>query len=430
MNKKVLMVIVDGMADRPIKKYDRTYLEIAEKYNKTPLEIAETPNMDEMAKEGLCGLISPLGVGKRCGSDTAIMAILGYDPYKYYTGRGPLEAAGCGINIDDALCLRCNYASVDKNLVLLSRTANQFNAPKEFEDIINKIPLPVEFEFRNSLGYRGVLVLRNEKGNLSDNISDLYPQEGERVGSITPTNKFKAWVDLTYVALGDSNAAFTAEVLNDFLKKSNEVLNDHPINKERDLKGELKANYILLRGAGFKPKLESFYDKYRLKGACVSAIGLVKGLGNLTGMQVIDVKNATGYIDSDLIAKAEAAIFALENNDFCLLHIEGTDEVSHDMDVEKKVKMLEKVDIMMGHLMENLKNTLVVVLADHTTATEYGDHTADPAPFVMWNGDFVPDSVEKFSERECYKGGLHRIEGKDVMPIILDQINKAKKFGT
>jgi len=417
--KKALMIIVDGMGDRIVKRY-----------NKTPLEIAEIPNMDRMAKEGLCGLMSPLGLGKRCGSDTAIMSILGYDPYKYYTGRGPLEAAGCGINIDDALCFRCNYASVDRNLVLLSRTADQFNAPKELEDEINKISLPVEFEFRNSLGYRCVLVLRNKNKILSDDISDIYAHEGERVGSIVPKKKFKAWMDLTYVASEDSNAVFTAKVLNDFLRKSNEVLNNHPINIERAVKGEIKANYILPRGGGFKPKMELFYDKYGLKAACISAIGLVKGIGVLTGMEVLKVENATGYIDTDLIAKARSAILALEKNDFCILHIEGTDEVSHDKDAEKKIKMLEKVDKMIAYLMENLKDTLIVVLADHTTSCDYGDHTADPAPFVMWNGDFVPDRVEKFCEREIYKGGLHRIEGKDVMPIILDQINKATKFGT
>jgi len=402
------MIVIDGMSDRILRDY-----------GKTPLEMANIPNLDRMAKEGLCGQLDVLGVGRRAGSDTAHLAILGYDPHKVYTGRGPLEVAGTGIKLKPGdVSLRCNYATVDDNFNLISRTAGQISESEgtmEFEKILNEIKLPVEYEFRNSLSYRCVLHLRGI--GLSGDVCDAEPKrEGEALNKIKPTKEGR-------------EAEKTSEILNKFIEESNRVLKNHPINLKRIKEGKFPANVIISRGAGRTPELENFYDKWKMKGAVVAGIGLIKGLGFMTGMDVINVPTATGYIDSDFMAKGRAAIKALNDHDFVLLHVEGTDEPSHDRDVKGKITALERVDEMIGYVMDNVSDTLIVVLADHTTSTDLGDHTADPTPLVLWGGDSVPDEVSKLTEKEMYKGGLHRIAGRDLMPLILDQTNRAKKFG-
>lgn len=405
---KCLLIVIDGMSDRILKDY-----------GKTPLELANIPNLDRMAKEGLCGIMDSLGIGKRAGSDTAHLAILGYDPYKVYTGRGPLEVAGTGIKIKEGdVSLRCNYATVDKNFNLISRTAEQISEKEgttEFEKILNEIELPVEYEFKNSLGYRCVLHLKGK--GLSGNVCDAEPKKtGMKINEVKPTKYSK-------------EGKKTSEIINKFINESYEILKDHPINLKRSDEGKLPANIIVPRGAGETPELEDFYKKWKLKGAIIAGIGLIKGLGYLTGMSVIDIPGATGYVDSDFMAKGKAAAKALKNHDFVLLHAESTDEPSHDKDVQGKITALERVDEMIGYLMENLSDTLIVVLADHTTSTDLGDHTADPTPIVFWGGNSVPDDVSKFTEKEMYNGGIHRIKGNDVIPLILDQINRTKKFG-
>ncbi|ODS40217.1 hypothetical protein BEH94_07415 [Candidatus Altiarchaeales archaeon WOR_SM1_SCG] len=405
---KSLLIVIDGMSDRILKSY-----------GKTPLEMANIPNLDRMAKEGLCGILDVLGVGKRAGSDTAHLSLLGYDPYKFYTGRGPLEVAGAGIKLKEGdVSLRCNYATTDENFNLISRTAGQISEKEgtgELEKILNEIELPIDYEFKNSLGYRCVLHLRGS--GLSGNVCDSEPKkEGMKINEVKPTEYSR-------------EAEFTSKIINKFINNSYKILKDHPINLKRAGEGKLPANIIVPRGAGETPELENFYEKWKLKGAVIAGIGLIKGLGYLTGMDVMHIPTATGYIDSDFMAKGKAAVNALKDHDFVLLHAESTDEPSHDKDVKGKITALERVDEMIGYLMENVSDTLIVVLADHTTSTDLGDHTADPTPIVLWGGNFIPDDVSKLTEKEMYKGGIHRIRGSDVMPLILDQINKTKKFG-
>ena len=243
---KALMIIIDGMADRELKEYKG-------KSKKTPLGIANIPNLDQMAKEGLCGLLDSLGIGKRAGSDTAILSILGYDPYEVYTGRGPLEVAGSKIEfMEGDICLRCNYATANDDFVLLDRTANHISEGTEyFEKILNEIDLEVEFKFKNSAGYRCVLILRDD--TLSPNVKDAITEDGKKIGDIKP--------------LDDTAGSIkTAKVLNEFIRKSYEVLKDHPVNSKRKEEGKIPANIILPRGAGVIPKLENFYERYGLNG--------------------------------------------------------------------------------------------------------------------------------------------------------------------
>ncbi|MHA1298913.1 MAG: 2,3-bisphosphoglycerate-independent phosphoglycerate mutase [Candidatus Helarchaeota archaeon] len=410
--KKVLMIVIDGVSDRPVRALN----------GKTPLEVAETPNLDRIAKEGMCGQLDALAPGRKGGSDTANMAILGYDPYKIYTGRGPIEVAGVGIKLQKGdVSLRCNYSTVDENMIIVNRTADYVrNGIDELEKALNKqIKLSdpnVEFRFSNSADYRCVFHLRGK--GLSANISDADPyHEGEKILKIRP--------------LDDSpEAKKTADLVNEFIQKSYDVLNKHPVNKKRIEEGKPPANIIVPRGAGETPFMDDFYQKWKLKGACIAGIGLIKGIGYLSGMEVINVNGATGYIDTDYIAKAKAALKALEKNDFILIHIEGTDEVSHDKKFKEKIKAIEKVDNMAGFILQNLPdNVILVILADHTTSCDYGDHTADPTPFVLWGKGLFADATDKFTEKAMAKGMIKRITGKDVMPIILDAMNRSKKFG-
>ncbi|MHA1593972.1 MAG: 2,3-bisphosphoglycerate-independent phosphoglycerate mutase [Candidatus Baldrarchaeia archaeon] len=413
---RALMIIVDGMADRPIRKLGW----------KTPLEVADTPNMDHIAEMGSCGVFDPLGPGKRAGTDTATLAILGYDPYKYYTGRGALEAAGAGIKLQPGdIAFRCNFATVDENWRLINRTAGYINdGTDELERAINeciKLPDPdVDFIFKVSAGYRAALVFRRNAGNgaLSPAVSDVYC---EKCGVPVPPAR----------PLEDSEGARKcAEFVNHFIRMAREVLREHPVNRERASRGLPPANFILVRGGSSCPSLESFENKWGLRGACIAGIGLIKGIAALTGMNVINVKGATGYIDSDFMAKGKAALDALRHYQFVIIHIEATDEVSHDGDFEKKIEVLERVDKMIGMLLDRVpEDTLFVLLSDHTTSSELGDHTADPAPIAIAGPTVLSDHVRRFTEREVYLGRLGRINALDIMPIILDYLNLSSKFG-
>lgn len=216
-----------------------------------------------------------------------------------------------------------------------------------------------------------------------------------------------------------------ADLLTEWVQKVYTVLDAHPVNFARRKEGKPPANCVMPRGAGPTPSYEPFSKKWGLKGACVAGTGLIKGIGKLMGMHVPLVPGATGYIDTDLMAKGRTALQCLkEGYEFVLVHIEGTDEVSHDKNVAEKVKMIGRVDEMMGYLMVNVpRNAVLVALSDHTTSCVKGDHTADPSPIVIWMPEpasaYKPDRIAAFSEHEAYKGSLKHIEGKDLMPLLM-----------
>lgn len=408
-----IMIIIDGVADRPLKQLN----------GKTVLEAANIPNLHRVAQNGISGIFDPLNApGRRAGSDTAISSILGYDPYKTYTGRGPLEVAGTGIKLQDGdISLRCNYCTVDEHLVLLNRTASYVReGTDQLEAALNeeiKLSDPkVKFTFKNSADYRCVLHFRGK--GLSPNISDTDPwQEGVKILESTSTD-------------GKSESLKTSKLVNEFVQKSYKVLNEHPVNIKRRSNGKPPANLIMPRGAGVTPVYESFYEKWKLKGACIAGIGLIKGLGALMGMDIINVPGATGFIDSDFMAKGKKAIEVLPNYDFILVHLEGTDEVSHDKMLKEKIECLERIDHMIGWVFDHLpEDTLLVILSDHTTSTELGGHTADPPPLVISGQAIFHDDVQFFTERAARKGMISRIRGNDIIPILLDYMDKTKKFG-
>jgi len=403
---KSLLIVCDGMGDRLTN-------------GKTPLEAAKTPNMDYLAKEGICGIMDTVGTGVRPGSDTSHLSLFGYNPFEVYTGRGPFEARGAGVELKKGdVAFRANFASL-RNGMIVDRRAGRDE--EGLEDLSKELQ-GMEFDgvkvlFKRCKGHRAVLVLRGK--DLSCAVSETDPEE---VGVVP--NKSKP-LDK------DPKSVRTALVLNKFTEKAREILDKSSVNKKRIAKGKLPANLVLARGCGMEPNIQSFEERYGVKAACVSATSLIMGVCKSLGMDVIEVPEANGHVDSNIGKKADAAIKALDKYDFVFLHIKGTDEASHDGNFAAKTAMLERVDKeVIGPILNrvDLKNTTIVLTADHSTPLRLKQHSADPVPLCIF-GDVRTDDVSKYSERTCAKGGLLRICGRNLMGIILDLGGKSKLFG-
>jgi 2,3-bisphosphoglycerate-independent phosphoglycerate mutase len=408
---KGIIMIIDGMADRPLKELD----------NKTPLEAAKTPNMDEMAKIGINGIMDPIKPGIRAGSDTSHISILGYDPYHVYTGRGPFEAAGVGIEVMPGdIAFRCNFSTANEEGLIIDRRAGRIREKTEqLASSLNSIQIEgfedVEIIFKESTGHRAVLVLRGK--GLSDQVSDADPKKEGKA-----PKKIKA-LD------GSSEAEKTAAVLNKLVTESYQILKDHPLNLERINQEEPPANIILPRGAGAVPDVQPFNDKYGVKSACIAETGLIMGIGKLAGMDIIEVEGATGGVDTDLDSISRSIIEnSAKEYDFLLINIDGADEAGHDGNLQEKVKFIEKVDNVIGEVMK-IPETYFILTADHSTPISVMDHTGDPVPLVINGPEIRVDDVEHFDERSATKGGLCRIRGSDIMNILMDLMNNSDKFG-
>ena len=399
----VLLLILDGLPDRPIN-------------GKTPLRVARKPNLDKIAEIGLNGTMDTIAPGIRPGSDTSHLALLGYDPYKFYTGRGPIEALGVGLELKPGdLAFRANFATVagegsifDK--VVVDRRAERISETDELVKSLNEISLPVDFEVVKATGHRAAVVFR---GLFADFATDTDPKAvGERV------KKCK------------SNKPEVEEIVNEFMQKAHEILEKHWVNEQRAKNGLKKANAILLRGAGVMKEVPSFWERFGLKLEVISATALIKGVGKLLGGKVFTPPGATGNKDTNVEAKIEAALKALESSDVVLLHIKAPDELGHDRDFEGKVRFVEKLDPHLSKLLNlDLSEVCLVVTSDHSTPVKVGDHTADPVVVSIAHEDVRKDGVAEFDEFSAMKGGLGRIRGMDLLNIAFDLLNVAEKFG-
>ncbi|MFA0832678.1 MAG: 2,3-bisphosphoglycerate-independent phosphoglycerate mutase [Methanobacterium formicicum] len=406
---KGIIMIIDGMADRPL----------GELGGKTPLEAAQTPNMDRMAKLGVNGIMDSIKPGIRPGSDTAHLSILGYNPYEVYTGRGPFEAAGVGVEVRPGdIAFRCNFSTADENGIITDRRAGRIReGTAQLAETLNTMVLEedVEVIFKESTGHRAVLVLRGE--GLSDQISDADPKhDGKKVKNV--------------VGLDESpEAERTAIILNKVIQKSYELLKDHPINLKRKQNGEPSANIVLPRGAGAVPNADPFNEKYGVKSACIAETGLIQGIAQIVGMDIIEVEGATGGVDTNLDNITSSILQnASLDYDFLLINIDGADEAGHDGNLEEKVEFIEKVDAVIGKVME-LEDVYFILTADHSTPIAVMDHTGDPVPLVIRGPDVRVDHVNQFHERAAANGGLCRIRGSDIMNILMDLMNRSTKFG-
>ena len=409
MSKGILLV-ADGLGDRPIKSLG----------GKTPLEVAKIPNIDKFAAESECGLLDTIGTGVRAGSDTAHISLLGYDPYVYYTGRGPFEAAGIGMDvIEGDVAFRCNFSTVDENMVITDRRAGRITeGTDQLAAAVNGMKVDdMEILFKESVAHRGALIIRGK--NLGANITDTDPHE---VG--------KQVLVCKAVDPNDEASARTAKAVNAFVNKSYELLKDHPVNKARIEAGLNPANIILPRGGGVGPSMENFEKKYGIKGACVSETGLINGVAKYVGMTIVDTPEATGGYDTDCIAMAKNIVKALEDHDFVLSNVKATDVAGHDNNPQGKIDMLAKIDEMIKYLMENVsEDTYIIFTADHSTPCELMDHSGDPVAVCIWGKDVRVDDVKEYTERACAKGGLCRINGQNLLPILTNLMFVQHKFG-
>ena len=406
---RVIMLVLDGVGDRPVKELGAT----------TPLVAAKTPNLDRFAKEGITGMMHPIAPGIRAGSDTSHLALLGYDPYKVYTGRGPFEAAGAGLDLlPGDIAMRANFATIDDRRVISDRRAGRIKTGGDkLASILDGTRIgDVDIIFKATVEHRAVIVFRGK--GLDPHISDMDPH---KVGGVMKD----------CVPLGPGKGARrTAEVVNQFWENATACLKDHEVNKERARQGLPQANTVLLRGAGITPEMPTLKQAHGWEAASIAGVSLIRGICRLAGMKCITAPGMTGGIDTNMLVKARESMKALNDHDFVFVNVKAPDVCGHDGDWEGKTAVCERIDEMMGVYRSNLtEDVLLIVTADHSTPVTVMDHSGDPVPFLMHGEGVRPDSVTRFNEFDCARGTLNGIRGTDVMNLIMNITNRAEKFG-
>ncbi len=398
---KYLVVLCDGMADTPNAALN----------NKTPMQLAHKPNIDALAKKAEIGMCKTVAKGLKPGSDVANLSVMGYDPFVCYTGRSPLEAASIGIDLKDTdICLRCNLVTLSDeenyaDKTMLDYCAGDISTEEAtvLIDYVNQNLGSDKFAFYAGVAYRHCLVVDN--GTLE-------------LGNLTPPH------DITNKKITEhlSNHQNAKELI-ELMKKSYNLLINHPINIERVKKGLAPANSIWLWGEGTKPQLEDFEAKFGVKGAVISAVDLLKGIGKCAKMATPDVLGATGYIDTNFDGKAAAAIECFESgNDLVYIHIEAPDECGHRGECDKKVKAIELIDEkIVKPLIEYLKSKgdyKVLVMPDHPTPLSIRTHSSDPVPYLIFDStNLINGNV--LTEENCEASGNFVEHGPDIMKKLL-----------
>jgi 2,3-bisphosphoglycerate-independent phosphoglycerate mutase len=402
---KILLIIADGLGDRPFESLN----------GKTSLEAANKPNLNTLAKEGMIGLIDPIQPGVIPGSDTSHLNYLGYDPFKYYTGRGPFEAMGTGLTLKGGdVAFRANFATVDVNGVVIDRRAGRIReGTNELAKPLNMKIEDIEILFKEGTEHRAALVLRGE--GISTNVTDNDPHgENLRPREIVPTSK---------------DGEKTARILKEFYNRSLSILSKQSLNSKRKSEGLREANAILYRGGGLVPVLPNFNERYSLKGGYVAAVALVSGICRLVGLKDFTPKGVTGSTDTDVGAKFSAAIEALKEVDFVIVNVKGTDIAGHDGNGMAKKQFIEKIDSALGETVLRIRDeTVICFTGDHSTPASAKEHTSDPVPILLRYPGCRRDGVGEFDEIRA-KDGYLRLRGSDLMNVLLSSANRAEKYG-
>ncbi|MFH1777260.1 MAG: alkaline phosphatase family protein [Candidatus Omnitrophota bacterium] len=416
---KIIYVVLDGLGDSSIPELD----------NRTPLEAARTPDLDYLASCGQLGSVYTVGEKVAPESDVAVISIIGYDADKYYTGRGPLESHAEGLKINDGdLAYRVNFATLGKgsNEILDRRVGRDLSTPEAVElaeELNAKVKLKsipgASFEFKSTIGHRGVLVLRAQ-GNLSANVSNTDPAYGKKGVFGIALEKFDN-VLLECRPLDHSKAAKdAAHLTNEFIKKSRKILENSGVNRERDALDKRIANVILTRDAGdHLPKFPTMKELFDLNFGCFVEMPVEKGIAMLTGMREVASPPKTGKIDEDYLNWAKKVITTKSEFDGLYIHIKGPDEPAHDGDYQKKLESIEAIDryFFRPLLKEiNLDQTIICVTADHATSCLIKAHSADPVPLLICGPGFKSDGIINFSEKSCQAGSIGTIKGVEIMP--------------
>ncbi|MBL7081736.1 MAG: 2,3-bisphosphoglycerate-independent phosphoglycerate mutase [Candidatus Omnitrophica bacterium] len=420
---KILYIVLDGLGD----------LAIEELGNKTPVEAADTPNLDNLARLGKTGLLYPVKKGLAPESDIAVISLLGYDALKHYTGRGPLESFAEGLKVEKGdLALRVNFATVEDDGKTIrdrrvGRTLETPEAAALSKEINEKVVLTgASFEFKNTIGHRGVLVIRTKKKNLSGWITNIDPAYGREGVFGIALEVFSNSVSLSRPMSGleDSEGAIlAARLVNQFTTKSHKVLQACIVNKKRVSEHKLPANIILSRDAGnCLPEFPSINSLYNLRFGSFVEMPVEKGIALLTGMDVVDVQKPTGDLEVDYSIWARIAEAKIKEFDGLYIHIKGPDEPAHEGDFYKKKEIIEAIDkFFFTPLLEkiNLNQTVIAVTADHSTVCKIKAHSADPVPVLVCGAGISSDGSENFSEKTAQSGSLGELFGRQLLPLLI-----------
>ena len=387
---KYIVLLCDGMADYPLPELS----------NQTPLEAAKNPAMESLAKTAEIGLAKTVPDGMKPGSDVANLSVMGYDPAKYYTGRSPLEAANMGIALDDCdVAIRCNLVTLSDEEYFEDKTMVDYCAgdisSKEAAEIIKSVNEALsneKYSFYPGVSYRHCRVWKS--GSVD-------------IGTLTPPHDISGRVIGPYLDRDEG-----AKELIEMMKKSGEVLKNHPVNLKRLSEGKRPATHIWLWGQGKKAVLDDFYVKNGLKGSVVSAVDLVQGIGTCANMHVCKVEGATGYIDTNFEGKMQAAFDELKNGqDYVYIHVEAPDECGHRGEIQNKVRAIEEIDNkILAPLLEKLKGLddfTILIMPDHPTPLSTMTHASDPVPYLLYRSNKPVKSAGIFSEKGAKDSGIY-----------------------
>ena len=398
---KYIVVLGDGMSDEPIAALD----------GKTPLEAANTPAMDDLASKGEMGMVQNVPAGMSPGSEVANLSVMGYDPLTDFTGRSPLEALSVGVEMEpDDIIFRCNVVTLTEEepypeKTILDHSSGEISTADadKLMDAIREAFNNEEFQFYTGTSYRHIMVWKHGR------LARLEPPHDH----------------LTQV-IGDYLPEET--VLREFMEKSFDILNNHPVNVQRAAQGKRKANSLWYWGAGTKPSLRGFEEKTGLKGAMISAVDLLKGIAVGADMKICQVEGATGSIDTNYEGKAQAAIDSLlkDGCDFAYIHVEAPDEMGHQGLVEEKVKSIEDLD---RRLIAPIKQAMeeagedfrMLVLPDHPTPIRIRTHSSDPVPYVLYDSTKQRRTAKRYTEAEARATGIFEPKGYKLLEQLLEK---------
>ena len=436
---KHIIILGDGMADLPIERLG----------GKTLLQYAHKPMMDQLAREGRCGRLITVPEGFPPGSEVANTAILGYDLNKVYEGRGPLEAASIGYEMaDDDFAIRCNIITLEDGKIITHNGGNLETADadilikylnKTLAQPINEREGCERVKFITGIQYRHLLVIKGGSKHIVCAPPHDHPNEewrpllvrSEECGvrsEITLEERICGRSILTpHSTLHTPHSTLltpqeTADLINEMILKSQELLTKHPFNQERAKRGERQANSIWPWSGGYRPSMETLMQQYpQVKsGTVISAVDLIRGIGHYAGLKIVEVEGATGLANTNYEGKAQAAIEALRHDDFVFVHVEASDEAGHDGDLELKLKTIEYLDQrLIAPVYKEVETwnepVCIAVLPDHLTPVEQRIHVGQPVPFLIWYRDIDPDEVQQYDEVSCVSGSYGLLKLNEFM---------------
>ena len=421
---KHIIILGDGMADLPVERLG----------GKTLLQYVHKPMMDLLAREGRCGRLVTVPEGFPPGSEVANTAILGYDLNKVYEGRGPLEAASIGYEMaDDDFAIRCNIITLDDGKIITHNGGNlETDDARILIDYLNEtLAKPINeregcerVKFITGIQYRHLLVIKGGNKHIVCAPPHDHPNEAWRDLLVKP--------DTSHSTLHTPHSTLltpqqTADLLNEMILKSQELLAAHPFNLERKKRGERQANSIWPWSGGYRPSMETLMQQYpQVKsGSVISAVDLIRGIGHYAGLKIVEVEGATGLANTNYEGKAQAAIEALEHDDFVFVHVEASDEAGHDGDLELKLKTIEYLDQrLIAPIYNKVKSwdepVCIAVLPDHLTPVEMRIHVGQPVPFIIWYRGIEPDEVQQYDEVSCVSGAYGLLKLNEFMQTFMN----------